>query len=82
MLGEVAVRPNRVDALAGIDDVHLNTGPVHEDRTDLANIVVDAPGAAPGRSLLGRVLEGGLAANGEHLDGLVVDPHRVEWLAH
>ena len=82
VLGEVAVRANRVDALAGIDDVHLNTGPVHKDRTDLADIVVDAPGPAPGRSLLGRILEGGLTANGEHLDGLVVDPHRVEWLAH
>ena len=82
VLSEVAVRADRLDALGRIDDLHLDTGPVHEDGADLADVIRQTPDTSPGRLHLGRVLVRRIAADGEHLDRLVVDPRRVHRLAH
>ena len=39
VLGEVAVRADRFDALRRIDDLHLDAGTVHEDGADVADVV-------------------------------------------
>ena len=49
---------------------------------DLTNVVRQAPHTTPRRLHLGRVLVRRIAADGEHLDRLVVDPRRVHRLAH
>ena len=82
VLREVAVRADRLDALGRIDDLHLDAGAVHEDGTDLADVIRKAPDAAPRRLHLGVILMRRVAADGEHLDRLVVDPRGVHGLAH